>query len=156
MGYSASDVEKVCGVKRHRLFAWVNAGWIKPSVEKSTGSGTANLFSAGDLFCIAFFRRGVEAGLSRKALAKFMPVMQLTMNKGHLSNVDDWDKTISPSYLIFYLDEKGDVIGESFVRPGVEKGFLLPVYSEKADFAISINQSKILREVQKKIRELDK
>jgi hypothetical protein len=85
-----------------------------------------------------------------------MPVMQLTMNEGHLSNIDDWDKTISPSYQIFYLDEYGDVIGSGTVRPGVEKGFLAYVYAGEADFAISINQSKILREVQKKIRALDK
>ena len=64
-GYTSSDVDKI-GVKRERLKAWMEKGYIKPSIQSASGKGSKNIFSLWDLYMIRLFRRLVQLGFSRK------------------------------------------------------------------------------------------
>lgn len=162
MRFTVSDVEKICGVKRHRLFSWVSSGYIQPSLLISTGSGIPNVFSVGDLVCILFFRKAVEAGLSRKTAKRYMYALQSTFNRGQMKDVEAWRHVDEPAYLVYHILD-GEVIGSTYVNPllpnakdDVFERLYSEFYSEAADFSISINLTKILKEVFEKIEALNK
>ena len=69
--YKASRVYEITGVKRNRLQAWMERGWITPSIEEASGHGTRNVFNRKDLYFIAMFKELVARGLPRKTIGTF-------------------------------------------------------------------------------------
>jgi hypothetical protein len=66
--YTTTDVAKI-GVKRERLKEWMGQGYIQPSIQKASGTGTWNLFSRNDLYMIKLFVFLLARGFSRKEAA---------------------------------------------------------------------------------------
>ena len=75
--YKYKDIKKILGIKQTRLHAWVERGYIKPSI-KGKGSGTQNIYTLNDLFKIAYFQGLVEFGMSRASAAKIVKDFDLT------------------------------------------------------------------------------
>lgn len=78
MEFYASDVERICEIKRNRLEVWMKAGWITPSIQVASGHGTRNIFHETDLVVILIFKHFVETGMSRKWIGEL---------KGHIDKV---------------------------------------------------------------------
>ena len=72
MQFQAADIEKITGVKRNRLQQWLEHGFIAPSIQTASGHGTRNIWSRGDLYAIAVFKKVTESGLSRKIVCDFL------------------------------------------------------------------------------------
>jgi hypothetical protein len=75
MDFQAHHVEKITGVKRNRLQAWLERGYIKPSIQVADGHGTRNIYALHDLYAIATFKKIVESGLSRELVAQFIKLI---------------------------------------------------------------------------------
>ncbi len=87
--FRTSDVERIIGLKRNRLQAWIDSGFVAPS-EKATGSGTRNLWSRIDLYTLAIFKNLSESGLSRKLAADFIGqgILSPEMSEDELEKID--------------------------------------------------------------------
>lgn len=64
--YSTFDIDKRLGVKRNCIQPWLDAGFIKPSIQRATRRGQRNLFSVSDLYRIKLFQELLETGISRR------------------------------------------------------------------------------------------
>lgn len=73
--FYASDVEKICSVRRTRLHAWIERGWLTPSIHKGVGSGSRNIYNRFDLYNIEMFKNLVNQGLPRKMIASYFQSM---------------------------------------------------------------------------------
>jgi len=73
--FTASEVEKITGVKRTRLQQWLEKNYIVPSVHVADGYGTRNIYSIGDVYRIEAFKRMVEGGLLREKAARLIKTM---------------------------------------------------------------------------------
>ena len=67
--YTTFDIVRLFDIKRNRLQPWLDAGFIVPSIQKSTRKGTKNLFSKNDLYRIRLFTLLLDAGMTRKEAA---------------------------------------------------------------------------------------
>ena len=72
MEFLASDVEKITGVKRTRLQAWMEKGYIRPEIQTADGHGTRNIWSLSDIYSIAIFKKITESGVSRDLAGKYI------------------------------------------------------------------------------------
>lgn len=72
MGYSASDVTRITGVKRTRLQQWLERSFIVPSIQEASGPGTRNIYNRMDIYNIALFKKITESGWPRKMAADFI------------------------------------------------------------------------------------
>lgn len=68
-GMTTFEIEKKLGISRDRLKGWVPK-YIKPSLVKTTGPGTASRLSKYDLYRIMLFKQLVERGYKRESAAK--------------------------------------------------------------------------------------
>ena len=73
-GYTTWDVKKLLDVDRNRLTPWLENGYINPSIQRATRTGTKNIFSRTDLYRIYFFRQLLEFGITRKRAAKLAAI----------------------------------------------------------------------------------
>lgn len=101
--FLAADVEKITGVNRNRLEQWLSRGFIAPSIQAASGSGTRNRWSRADLYTIAIFKRLVESGLSRETVGKLL-------SAGALG--DDLMKKINDALVINFRGLKEDIDAE--------------------------------------------
>ncbi len=72
MSFQASDIQRICGVKRLRLHQWMEEGFISPSIQRASGHGTRNVWSKSDLYRILLLKRLIENGFHRKAAATIL------------------------------------------------------------------------------------
>ena len=70
--YLTGHICKTTGVKRNRLQAWIESGFISPSIKKASGHGTRNIWSEEDIEKIRRFKALVELGYHRKLAAKLI------------------------------------------------------------------------------------
>ena len=70
--YSTLDIVKKLDIPRERLREWIDRGFIVPSIERSSGQGTKNLFSRKDVYLIALFEKFLVSGISRKMAARLI------------------------------------------------------------------------------------
>ena len=72
MEFQSRDVERITGVKNKRLWAWIDRGFIVPSIQQAEGPGTRNIWSRNDLYSIAIFKKLSESGWAKKLIADYM------------------------------------------------------------------------------------
>jgi len=63
--FTASEVEKITGVKRTRLQQWLEKNYIVPSVHVADGYGTRNIYSIGDVYRIYLLKTIIKTGIKR-------------------------------------------------------------------------------------------
>ncbi len=63
--FKSPDVRRIFGIKKERLREWIKFGYIEPSVKKSSGPGTDNVFSTVDLFNSGLFKNLIDLGMNR-------------------------------------------------------------------------------------------
>ena len=144
--FYASDVTKITEVKLNRLQPWMERGWITPSIQKATGHGTRNIFSLSDLLNIAFFKKAVESGLSRKAISQLIkPFNDYLLPE--IKSIHEGKISFPKPYYILFFRKKEKVIGTAFERAGMSTGFIKFTKSYDADDVIGINISNIMEEV---------
>jgi len=102
-GHFTSAVTSICDITRNRLQVWMDSGWIRASLEVSTGHGVRNLFSDADLDVVYFFKKATESGISRAAVASFLPMLY-----GNAKGLrEQWLEKKEPIYLFFYRKRTG-------------------------------------------------
>ncbi len=72
MEFLASDIQAINGVKRNRLQAWLERGFLAPSIQVAEGHGSRNIWSLEDLYKISIFKKVTESGMSREIAAGFL------------------------------------------------------------------------------------
>jgi len=147
--FFASDVERICEVKRNRLQTWIERGWIIPSIQKGEGSGYKNIFSLTDLLSISFFKQAIESGISRDAAAKFLEIFQKTESE-LFPDKEQWAKMLKPVYYLFFRQGKM-VSGHSYIRQGQETTFIKTLEATQADDVIGINVSKLRKRILERV-----
>jgi len=68
--FTTFDIIKALGIDRERLRQWLDRGLVRPSIERSEGRGTRNIFSRWDVYGIALFKQLLERGVSRTQAAR--------------------------------------------------------------------------------------
>jgi hypothetical protein len=63
--FKSSDVETITGVKRVRLYAWIERGFLRAG-KLGKGTGTHNLFDEFDVYTVALLKTLIDSGLPRK------------------------------------------------------------------------------------------
>lgn len=159
MEFLASDVDRICSVKRNRLQVWLEHKWVIPSVQQASGHGSRNVYDESDLYRIALFKKAVESGLARKAVARFLQ----SMPAGRLLKIGEHYKDGRESkyttYIFFFRNE-GQVVGsyilisEKGKQPDDKMGLSEAMKTLDADDVVGFNFSKIVYDISKKIREL--
>jgi len=82
MEFSITDIEQLCEIDRNRLYQWMRAGYIEPTIQKASGHGTKNKWSFSDLIKIQVFKRMLESGWSREATSKITNAPKLYCSFG--------------------------------------------------------------------------
>lgn len=67
--FTTFDVMRILKIDRERLREWTKKGYIRPSIQEATGTGTKSLFSKADLYRIGLFRKLIAAGIQRDGAA---------------------------------------------------------------------------------------
>ena len=162
MEFLASDVEKICEVKINRMQVWLEHEWITPSVQQASGHGTRNVYDEADLCRIALFKKAVESGLSRKAVARFLqslPANRLLNIGAHYKN----GKKSKYSTFIFFFRNGGQVVSSYILiseKDKDDKAGLLDAMKilddddDDVDDVVGFNYSKIVHNIANKIKEL--
>ena len=153
--FYASDVEKICSVKRTRLHSWIERGWLTPSVQKGAGSGSRNIFTRMDLYYIAMFKNLINQGLSRTKIASYFQSIADTYSHFHSSRIDEIE------FWVWGLEGEAeriypDVILSSSLKVPVDV-FLRRGFIEKQPFYDNVflfNFRKIREEIDSKIKEI--
>lgn len=69
--YSTLDIVRALNIPRERFRDWLDRGFIKPTIP-SAGRGKSARFTRHDIYKIAFFRKIVDAGISRELASKMV------------------------------------------------------------------------------------
>ena len=148
MAFPTGEVKIITGVNRNTLQAWINRGFVSPSIEVAAGPGTRNLWSRFDLYSIALFRKITKSGLSRSLVADIISKGVLTQETAE----EDIDKIGCLFYAKF-----GEKSAAGMILQPVEESFLevlddlgLPLY----DFIHIVNFVEIKKEVDAGINKL--
>jgi DNA-binding transcriptional MerR regulator len=152
--FQAMDVTRICGVKRNRLQAWMEQGWITPSIQKATGHGTRNIFSIEDLYSISLFKQMVESGISRAAVAEFIPEVDSFLLGVRIKGMKVFSEeqasfNKSRSVACAFFRKEGNVLSSHMLSEG-QSIVGMPDFAAAAD-VIVINLQRIVRMVDKKL-----
>ena len=71
MEFTTFQIVKKLGINRNTLQQYLDRGLIEPSIQKSTGKGTKNIFSLHDLYRIMFFLKLHAGGYSQKVASAY-------------------------------------------------------------------------------------
>jgi len=74
MEFKTTEVRKIFSLKRNNFQDWMERGFIKPSIKKSTRKGEDNIFSKDDLYRIYLFIFLMLMGLDRSTAAEYAAV----------------------------------------------------------------------------------
>jgi len=137
-GYESGDVERICEIKRNRLQAWREKGWIHSSVHNASNTGDRNIYSIGDCCIISLVKKAVESGLSREAISQFLPVLYENIEALRRK----WKEGNEAIYVLFYRVE-GSVVSHTI--GGFDEG----TFSD-ADDMIGINLTRIISHIEER------
>jgi DNA-binding transcriptional MerR regulator len=121
------QLAKVAGVEYRTLHAWLRRGLLRPSVQQSSGTGTPNLFSAGDAENVRIIADLRRAGASfeqleqtaRRIHGRELPSHGYLIVNGSVDVVEDQDALLhaidaGPPLLVYALrTAKAAVRGQS-------------------------------------------
>ena len=68
--YTSMEVCQVTGISYRQLDYWDSSGFIKPSVARAKGSGTARMYSFVDLVCLRTAKRLRDSGISLQKIRR--------------------------------------------------------------------------------------
>jgi len=151
--FSRSGVSEILGINQERFREWVSKGYIKPSIQSSSGSGTRNLFSRIDLYRIGLFRLLLASGFSR------------TQASVHVNGIGEsqfqLDLPDLPLYYTFHRDLLVDVSGHDFMfsnaytfgHEAPTALFGLAPGGDESDDTLVVNIRKMMREIDSAIGE---
>jgi len=141
-----SDVMEIIGIKKTSLENWIGFGYVGPSIQKATGTGSRNIFSLEDLCEIGLFKRLVDRGFSREEAAKFANAP--LYSGGSASKFDLYLKMwnlhpYAPIYVAFIREE-----GKVKMLPVGSEGFEnLKRNLSKADDCYIVNIKEMISEI---------
>jgi len=64
--YTTFDIARLFKISRSNVQQYIDRGFLSPSLEKTQGKGTKNLFSLNDLYQLRLFQKLHEVGLSQR------------------------------------------------------------------------------------------
>lgn len=70
--YLLPDIEKICEIKRGKLYTWITGGYIKPSIQPAGGHGGKNRWSLHDLIKIKLFEALLDDGWKREIAGRII------------------------------------------------------------------------------------
>jgi hypothetical protein len=167
--FSTNEVASICGIKLNRLNNWLNAGLVSPSIEKAFGHGTKNVFSLADVYNVLLFLKLLNLGFARESASQ---ILTLAFSKEPGRSIPLFPEDPPPfdeqPWIIVtkgIVDGKENIYsyrcdywnyGKGFVDE-TKRDFLEEIQSNfkaGSDFVFIINLSRIVIEVDQKIREL--
>lgn len=112
--YLLSDVCKKSKIKAGKLQAWMDNGWIVPSVQVAAGSGTRNIFNRDDLYAIQMLKVMIGMGVPRKFAGAVTKEFQYSKLHKMITDgeLDGHDK--ETTYIEVYVTPDGE-IAQSFL-----------------------------------------
>jgi len=86
--FYTSDVIIYTGVTKPSLEHWIARGWVRPSIQASSGIETENIFSRTDLYHIALIKKVHESGFSAELAVQKINIYPIcnTSDKGSSYN----------------------------------------------------------------------
>ena len=135
--YTTGGVAKKLGIKYITLRDWLRMGYIEPSVEKSTGQGSPNIFNHKDVYKVAVFRRLVSLGFSRELASELAKVVE-DMKSTQVDHVYPM--------LVFIIKPKGVSI-KAIARSGELSYFVTTKLPEDFDSIVILNTRKMWEEI---------
>jgi len=158
MRFFTSDVVRITNTKRNSLQAWLDRGFIKPSIQEAKGSGSRNVFSEIDLNKIILFKRLLEAGLARKVAANCINAdnLERVIQEGNSSFTSLYSSTERESLFVAFLFPKADQEGSCTAQLVALEDFL----DLEDDFvgvhcAFFLNLSDVIEEVRSKTQKVE-
>jgi len=64
--FSMAEAAAITGVASNHIQQWIDLGWVKPSIQQTSGEETRDIFSRVDIYAIAYLKKIKESGFSRK------------------------------------------------------------------------------------------
>lgn len=139
--FKSPDVRRIFGIKKERLREWIKFGYIKPSVKKSSGPGTDNIFSTVDLFRLGLFKNLIDLGLNRWIASQWA----LSLEE------KDWLKVNDRKVKFFVIDGRIDR-NENWERSvTLNTSKRVPKTTAMFDFALIVNLENIIENIDRKI-----
>ena len=75
--FSIAEAAAITGVASNHIQQWMDLGWVKPSIQRTSGEKTRDIFNRVDIYNIAYLKKIKESGFSR-FLAIFLSTNNLT------------------------------------------------------------------------------
>ena len=89
MHYELKDIIETLSFKRTKIQQWIAYGYVRPSIEEATGSGTRNKWSFADIITLAAFGELIKMGLSRAAASKLVNLKDIfSVKSGRVQKVE--------------------------------------------------------------------
>ena len=149
---SAAEMCKIIVVTAPTLADWLNRGFIQPSKHKAAARGQANIFSLGDAYDAALFKRLTALGLPRiiaKTVLLKRPFDLIDISTEAIDNFFD-DKSAVEIAFPCVLISDGKV---SVLRSDEIADEILEMLTT-TDHAIVWNLEKIRKEIRIKVHEI--
>lgn len=70
--YLLPDIERICEIKRGKLYTWITGGFIEPSIQPAGGHGGKNRWSLQDLIKIKLFEALLKDGWKRELAGRII------------------------------------------------------------------------------------
>lgn len=64
--FSIADAAIITGVSSEHIKQWMGLGWVQPLTPQTAGEGTTPVLSRVDIYNIAYLKKVMESGFSRK------------------------------------------------------------------------------------------
>lgn len=64
--FSIADAAIITGVSSEHIKQWMGRDWVQPSIQQAQGEGAKDVFSRVDIYNIAYLKKVMESGFSRK------------------------------------------------------------------------------------------
>ena len=103
MEFYASDVTQITGVKRTRLQQWLERDFVSPSINVANGHGSRNVYSRGDLYTIAIFKKVSEMGLARKVVADMISTLRRYSKAQPILELGGYERLFDLTKYIMYV-----------------------------------------------------
>ena len=96
--------------KPGRLQEWMGEGWITPSVQEATGSGTRNIFNDADIFAVELLKVMITLGIPRKYAGEVTKEFQEDKSYEKLTDSEAKNgKTSDMAFVEIYVNSDGKI-----------------------------------------------
>ena len=153
MDYYYADVERITGVSRLRLHHWIKERFLSPHLF-AQGHGTKNIYTRGDIYGIALFKRLIESGMHGRIAAVAMHHSFELVREEHQRQKSENGPGVMLCIATHFSDGKEAGVSSEVLddlwdrnRPSLSERISTYFNEDKYDQVILINLSKLFDEI---------